>query len=44
MRGLPDGLVNAVREDPLRIGPLFAATEMGVYVSFTDGEDSFPDR
>jgi photosystem II stability/assembly factor-like uncharacterized protein len=38
-RGLPDGPVNAVREDPVRKGLLFAATELGVYVSFTDGED-----
>src|SRR3954449_4324302 len=39
VRGLPDGPVNAVREDPVRKGLLFAATELGVYVSFTDGED-----
>src|SRR5579884_1038601 len=30
--------VNAVREDPVRKGLLYAATEMGVYVSFDDGE------
>ncbi len=29
--------VNAVREDPVRKGLLYAATEMGVYVSFDDG-------
>ena len=29
--------VNAVREDPVRKGVLYAATEMGVYVSFDDG-------
>jgi photosystem II stability/assembly factor-like uncharacterized protein len=30
--------VNAVREDPVRRGLLFAATERAVYVSFDDGE------
>jgi photosystem II stability/assembly factor-like uncharacterized protein len=30
--------VNAVREDPARKGLLYAATEMGVYVSFDDGD------
>ncbi|MDD5543102.1 MAG: hypothetical protein PHX83_07995 [Acidobacteriia bacterium] len=30
--------VNAVREDPVRKGLLFAGTELGVYVSFDDGE------
>ncbi|HVT59539.1 MAG TPA: glycoside hydrolase [Thermoanaerobaculia bacterium] len=30
-------VVNAVREDPLRRGLLFAGTERGVYVSFDDG-------
>src|SRR6266536_3364637 len=30
--------VHAVREDPVRKGLLFAATEMGVYLSFDDGE------
>ncbi len=29
--------VNAIREDPVRRGLLFAATELGVYVSFDDG-------
>jgi photosystem II stability/assembly factor-like uncharacterized protein len=29
--------VNAVREDPVRKGLLFAGTELGVYVSFDDG-------
>jgi photosystem II stability/assembly factor-like uncharacterized protein len=38
-RGLPDGaVVNAVREDPVRRGLLFAATELAVHVSFDDGE------
>jgi photosystem II stability/assembly factor-like uncharacterized protein len=37
--GLPDGaVVNAVREDPVRRGLLFAATEQAVHVSFDDGE------
>ena len=30
--------LNAVREDPARRGLLYAATEMGVYVSFDDGD------
>jgi photosystem II stability/assembly factor-like uncharacterized protein len=30
--------VHAVREDPVRKGLLFAGTELGVYVSFNDGE------
>ncbi len=37
--GLPAGCyVHAVREDPVRRGLLFAGTELGVYVSFDDGE------
>jgi len=37
--GIPDGgAVNAVREDPVRRGLLFAGTEQAVYVSFDDGE------
>ncbi|HEY6195479.1 MAG TPA: hypothetical protein VI504_10585 [Candidatus Eisenbacteria bacterium] len=37
--GIPaDHFVNAVREDPLRRGLLYAATEEGVYVSFDDGD------
>ncbi len=37
--GLPAGtIVNAVREDPLRRGMLFAGTEQALYVSFDDGE------
>ncbi len=36
--GLPAGaVVHAVREDPVRRGLLYAATERGVYVSFNDG-------
>src|SRR5579863_7900762 len=37
--GIPDGsYVNSVKEDPIRKGLLFAGTELGVYVSFNDGE------
>ncbi len=37
--GIPeDHFVNAVREDPVRRGLLYAATELGVYVSFDDGD------
>jgi photosystem II stability/assembly factor-like uncharacterized protein len=37
--GIPDGgIVNTVREDPVRRGLLFAGTEQAVYVSFDDGE------
>ena len=37
--GIPDGsFVNAVREDPIRKGLLYAGTERGVYVSFDDGD------
>jgi len=37
--GLPNGaVVNAVKEDPERKGLLFAATEIGVFVSFDDGD------
>jgi photosystem II stability/assembly factor-like uncharacterized protein len=37
--GLPDGApVNAVREDPVRRGLLYSATELGVSVSFDDGD------
>ena len=35
--GLPDEPVNAVREDPVRRGLLYASTERGVYASFDDG-------
>ncbi len=37
VNGLPDDPVNAVREDPLRKGLLYAATERMVCVSFDDG-------
>ncbi len=37
--GIPQNeVVNAVREDPLRRGLLFAGTERTVYVSFDDGD------
>ena len=37
--GIPDGsYVNAVKEDPVLRGLLFAGTELGVYVSFDDGD------
>ncbi len=37
--GIPDGaFVNAVREDPMRKGLLYAGTERGVFVSFDDGD------
>ncbi len=37
--GIPAGsFVNAVREDPLRRGLLYAGTESGVFVSFDDGD------
>lgn len=36
--GIPAGsFVNAVREDPMQRGLLYAGTERGVYVSFDDG-------
>lgn len=37
--GIPAGsFVNAVREDPVRKGLLFAGTETGIFVSFNDGD------
>jgi photosystem II stability/assembly factor-like uncharacterized protein len=37
--GLPENaVVNAVREDPVRRGLLYAGTEVGVFVSFDDGD------
>jgi photosystem II stability/assembly factor-like uncharacterized protein len=45
VRGLPDNApVNAVREDPVRKGLLFAGTERAVFVSFNDGDDWQPLR
>ncbi|MGA2622689.1 MAG: glycoside hydrolase [Bacteroidota bacterium] len=43
--GLPEnGPVNAVREDPVLKGLLFAGTERAVYVSFNDGDEWLPLR
>ena len=45
VRGLPSGgIVNVVREDPLRRGLLFCGTEQAAYVSFNDGDDWQPLR
>jgi photosystem II stability/assembly factor-like uncharacterized protein len=38
----PGGASNAVREDPVRKGLLFAGTEGSVYVSFDDGDNWQP--
>jgi photosystem II stability/assembly factor-like uncharacterized protein len=41
--GLPaGGVVHVVREDPLRRGLLYAGTELGVFVSFDDGDHWVP--
>ena len=44
VRGLPDGPINVVREDPARKGLLFAGSELAVYFSFNDGDDWQPLR
>lgn len=45
VRGLPENApVNAVREDPVRKGLLFAGTERAVFVSFNNGDDWHPLR
>ncbi len=44
VKGLPDDPVNAVREDPVRKGLLYAGTERMVQVSFDDGESWQPLR
>ena len=44
VKGLPNGPVNVVREDPVRKGLLFCGTEQAVYVSFNDGDDWQPLR
>ena len=42
-RGLPSGVyAQVVREDPKRRGLLAAGTELGVFVSFNDGDDWQP--
>ena len=41
--GLPSGaVVHVVREDPVRRGLLYAGTELGVFLSFDDGEHWSP--
>jgi photosystem II stability/assembly factor-like uncharacterized protein len=45
VHGLPNNApVNAVREDPVRKGLLFAGTERAVFVSFNDGDSWQPLR
>src|SRR5438552_5878535 len=44
VKGLPDGPVNVVREDPVRRGLLYCGTERAVFVSFNDGDDWQPLR
>ncbi|MCU1307903.1 MAG: hypothetical protein JWN45_2598 [Acidobacteriaceae bacterium] len=42
-KGIPEGAyVNVVREDKERRGLLYAGTELGLYVSFNDGDDWQP--
>jgi photosystem II stability/assembly factor-like uncharacterized protein len=42
-KGIPEGAyVNVVREDKEQRGLLYAGTELGVYVSFNDGDDWQP--
>lgn len=38
VKGLPDGPVNVVREDPIRPGLLYCGTEIGVFYSLDDGD------
>ncbi len=45
VKGIPDGgIVNAVREDPVRKGLLYCGTEQAVYFSIDDGENWQPLR
>jgi photosystem II stability/assembly factor-like uncharacterized protein len=44
VNGLPDDPINAVREDPVRKGLLFAGSERAVHVSFDDGASWQPLR
>ena len=45
VKGIPDGgIVNAVREDPIRKGLLYCGTEQAVYFSIDDGENWQPLR
>ena len=39
VKGLPNEPINAVREDPLKKGLLFASSETATYVSFDDGNN-----
>ena len=40
VNGLPqNAVVNAVREDPVRRGLLYAGTEVGVFISFNNGDN-----
>ncbi|HEY6214349.1 MAG TPA: hypothetical protein VIW45_18775, partial [Vicinamibacterales bacterium] len=42
-RGLPPGVyMQTIKEDPVRRGLLFAGTELGVFVSFDDGDNWQP--
>ena len=43
VKGIPEGsFINAVREDPVRKGLLYAGAETGVFVSFNDGDEWQP--
>ena len=43
VKGLPAGVyLQTVKEDPVRRGLLFAGTELGLFVSFDDGDDWQP--
>ncbi len=43
VQGLPErAFLNAIREDPVRKGLLFAAAETGVFASLDDGDHWFP--
>jgi len=44
VKGLPDGPVNTVKEDPERPGLLFAGTELAVFVSLNAGDTWQPLR
>ncbi|MEO8663161.1 MAG: glycoside hydrolase, partial [Bryobacteraceae bacterium] len=44
VKGLPDGPINTVREDPVRKGLLFAGSELAVYFSIDDGDNWMPLR
>ena len=44
VKGLPDDPINAVREDPIRKGLLFAGSERETHVSFDDGDSWHPLR